>query len=223
MKISDIAALPVQAGAALRHARLFHPSGVLATGTIERVAPPNEGLPVPSGDVVGRVSKAVGLPDSWPDIVGLAWRMTDPESGRPWDVLLASTFGEGIGRLLLRPVASWSDVSFTSLMPLRYGDGLWWVRARMTTVLDVAGLPLSAAEDRIAGDGELEFDIEQAAGTGEFHPLATLTLRARAPKGEDVSFDPTHNSAPGVRLFPGWLTDFREAAYRRSREGRDAE
>jgi hypothetical protein len=222
MKISDIAALPVQAGAALRHARLFHPSGVLATGTIERVAPPNEGLPVPSGDVVGRVSKAVGLPDSWPDIVGLAWRMTDPESGRPWDVLLASTLGDGIGRVLLRPVATWSDVSFTSLMPLRYRDGLWWVRARMTTVLDAAGLPLSAAEDRIAGGG-LEFDIEQAAGTGEFHPLAKLTLSARAPRGEDVSFDPTRNSAPGVRLFPGWLTDFREAAYRRSREGRDAE
>jgi hypothetical protein len=224
MKISDIAALPVQAGAALRHGRLFHPSGVLATGTVERVAPPNEGLPVPSGDVVGRVSKAVGLPDSWPDIVGLAWRMTPTESpGRPWDMLLASTFGGGIGRVLLRPVGSWSDVSFTSLMPLRYRDGLWWVRARMKTVLDVAGLPLSAVEDRIAGGGELEFDIEQAAGTGEFHPLAKLTLHARTPEGRDVSFDPTRNSAPGVQLFPGWLTDFREAAYRRSRHGRDAE
>ncbi|MGA5462868.1 phosphodiesterase [Mycobacterium sp. NPDC050041] len=223
MKISDIAALPVEAGAALRHRRLFHPSGVLATGTIERVAPPNEGLPMPSGDVVGRVSKGVGLPGSWPDIVGLAWRMTLPDSpASPWDVLLVSTVGDGIGRVLLRPVATWSDVSFTSLMPLRYRDGLWWVRARMTTVLDVAGLPLSAAEDQIAGGG-LAFDIEQAAGTGEFHPLATLTLQARAPEGEDVSFDPTRNSAPGVRLFPGWLTDFREAAYRRSREGRDAE
>lgn len=178
---------------------------------------------MPSGDVVGRVSKAVGLPGSWPDIVGLAWRMTAPDpAGSHWDVLLASTVGDGIGRVLLRPVATWSDVSFTSLMPLRYRDGLWWVRARLTTALDVAGLPLSAAEDQIAGGG-LSFDIEQAAGTGGFHPLATLTLQARAPKGEDVSFDPTRNSAPGVHLFPGWLTDFREAAYRRSREGRDAE
>lgn len=217
MKLSDIAALPAEAGAALRQARLFHPAGVLARGNLERTAPPREGLPMPSGDVVGRVSKAVGLPGAWPDIVGLAWRMTTPD---PWDVLLASTVGGGIGRVLLRPVAAWSDISFTSLMPLRYDDGLWWVRATMTTVLDVDGLPLSAVEERIERDG-VSFDIEQAAGTGDFRPLARLTLTETTPAGVDVSFDPTRNSAPGVRLFPGWLTDFREAAYRRSREGRD--
>jgi hypothetical protein len=31
------------------------------------------------------------------------------------------------------------------------------------------------------------------------------------------------HSHPDVELSPGWLTGFRQAAYRRSREGRDAE
>src|SRR5687768_5840019 len=96
VQISDIAALPVQLGSAVRNRRLFHPVGVLADGTIERLAPPGEGLPIKSGDVIGRVSKAVGLPGAVPDIAGLAWRM-EPTGPTPWDVLLASTVR---GRLL---------------------------------------------------------------------------------------------------------------------------
>jgi len=44
--ISDVAALPIRLGAAMRHRRLFHPEGVLAEGTLERVAAPGEGLPI---------------------------------------------------------------------------------------------------------------------------------------------------------------------------------
>jgi hypothetical protein len=223
VKLSDIAALPVEVGAALRHRRLFHPDGVLATGRIERVAPEGEGLPLESGDAVGRVSKAIGLPGRWPDLIGLAWRMTTPEHPtRPWDVLLVSTVGAGLGRVLLRPVLSWSDISFTSLMPLEYGDGVWWVRARLTTPIAAAGLSLAAASDQIAAGG-LEFEIAQAAGTAPFRPLARLTLNSPVDPDLDVSFDPTQNTAPGVRLYPGWLTDFRRAAYLRSREGRNAD
>jgi hypothetical protein len=107
-------------------------------------------------------------------------------------------------------------------MPLSYGDGVWWVRGKLATPLDGSGLSLAAASDRIAAGG-LEFDISQAAGTGEFRPLARLTLDTPVADGLDVSFDPTQNSAPGVRLYPGWLTDFRRAAYLRSREGRNAD
>jgi len=55
--ISEIAALPVRMGAAVRNRRLFHPDGVLARGTLTRIAPLSEGLPMTSGDIVGRVSK----------------------------------------------------------------------------------------------------------------------------------------------------------------------
>lgn len=216
VQISDIAALPVRLGSAVRGRRLFHPVGVLAEGTLERLAPAGEGLPLQSGDVIGRISKAVGLPGALPDIAGVAWR-TQPTSAAPWDVLLASTVG---GRLLLAPVTQWTGTTFSSLMPFRHDDGVWWLRARLTTEIDVAGLPLDAIRSHLGSTG-VEFAIDQAAGTGDFLPLARLTLQR--PHVEDVSFDPILHTDPSVRPLPQWLSDFRRAAYRRSREGRDAD
>jgi hypothetical protein len=172
-----------------------------------------------SGDVVGRVSKGVGLPGALPDIAGLAWRMPPTsQAAPPWDVLLASTFRQ---RLLLAPVSNWS-ATFSSLMPLAHGGGRWWVQARLATHIGQVGLSLDTVRDRIATNG-MEFDIEQAAGTGRFRPLARLTLHTLAADVGDLAFDPTVHSHPDVELSPGWLTGFRQAAYRRSREGRDAE
>lgn len=219
VKVSDVLALPVELGAAVRHRRLFHPNGVLARGRIERRAPEGRGLPVESGDVIARVSKAVGLPGAIPDFAGLAWRMT--VDGRPWDVLLAST-GPGLTRVLLRPALSWGEVTYSSLMPLRHQGDVWWVRGRLVTELDGPGMSLDTIKDRLSR-GDLTYDIEQAPGTGAFEPLARLTLGEVIPPDHDVSFDPTLNSAPGVELSPRWLTSFRRAAYKRSREGRDAE
>ena len=68
--------------------------------------------------------------------------------------------------------------------------------------------------------GEVDFDIEQAAGTGEFLPLARLTLRHVDPSRDDIGFGPVLHATPEVQLIPLWLSDFRRAAYRRSREGR---
>jgi hypothetical protein len=220
VQLSDIAALPVRLGAAVRSRRLFHPAGVLAAGDLERIAAPGEGLPLASGHVVSRVSKGVGLPGSVPDIAGVAWRMP-PQSAiaPPWDVLLASTFRS---RILLAPVGRWSDASFSSLMPFRFDGGVWWLRARLATRIDMAGLSLDTIRSRIGLSG-IDIDIEQAAGTGEFLPLARLALRTLAPNMGDVAFDPVLHLHPDVTLLPEWLTGFRRAAYRRSREGRDAE
>ena len=230
MKASDLASLPIEWGAALRHRRLFHPAGVLADGQIDRVAPPSVGLPVQSGPVVGRLSKAVGTPGSWPDAAGLAWRMKADASGdEPWDVLLV-TAGLGAAaavpnRLLLHAVTGWSNTRYSSLMPLEYRGDLWWVRARMVTDIAAVGLALDSVVDALSA-GEIEFCVEQARGTDGFQQLARLRLTAVRPvteSDEDVSFDPVRNTAPGVRLWPQWLRDFRRLAYRRSREGRDDE
>lgn len=220
--LSDVLALPFGAASAIRHRRVFHPNGVLASGAIERVAPPGEGLPVMSCDVLGRVSKAIGLPGATPDIVGLAWKTPPQEpSAPPWDVLMASTGAGGVGRVLLRPVTSWPGVVLTTLMPLGYQGGVWWLRARLVTSFVTPELSMAAVTNQF-GRGGLEFDIEQAAGTGEFHQLARLRLTEVVP-GRDMAFDPTLNTAPGVQLLPRWLTHFRRAAYRRSRQGRHAE
>jgi hypothetical protein len=221
VQASDIATLPIRLGAAARHRRLFHPDGVLAEGILERIAPPDEGLPMNSCDVIGRVSKGIGLPGTLPDIAGLAWRIPPPPDLRsctPWDVLLASTVAHS--RLVLGPARSWSGTTFSSLMPLRFKDTLWWVRARVVTKIDEPGLSLDTISNQI-DTGELEFDIEQAAGTGGFLPLARLTLRHLDPSRDDIAFDPTLHSDPEVELVPHWLSDFRRVAYRRSRQGRD--
>jgi hypothetical protein len=221
--ISDLAALPVRLGSAIRSRRLFHPVGVLAEGRLERLAAPGEGLPMENGDVTGRVSKAAGLPGALPDIAGLAWRMPPQSPGAtPWDVLLASSPGGGVGRVALTPVASWTRTTFSSLMPFRFEGGLWWLRARLITPIDARGTSLDTIRNRIRSTG-LDFDIDQAAGTGGFLPLARLTLRTVIPDRNSVAFDPVLHTGPGVALSPQWLTDFRRAAYQRSREGRDAE
>lgn len=230
MKASDIAALPIAAAAALRQRRLFHPVGVLANGSIERLAPPDDGLPVESGAIVGRISKAVGTPGALPDAAGLAWRMPAVAfAATPWDVLLVSAgFGSNASvpnRVALRAVTSWAEAHYSSLLPLRYRDELWWIRARGLPSVGGLGLSLPAARQRIVNSG-LEFHVEQARGGANFEPLATLKLTEVVPLAQqdrnDVSFDPVRHSARGVQVRPEWLRNLSARAYRSSREGRDA-
>ncbi|MBV9089063.1 MAG: phosphodiesterase [Mycobacteriaceae bacterium] len=221
MDASDLLALPLKLGSAIRRRRVFHPVGVMARGSLERLAPPGEGLPVESSDVVARVSKGVGLPGALPDIAGLAVRIPPrPFAATPWDLLLASA----VARVVLLPVTSWSDVSLSSLMPLRHQDGYWWVGARLVTEIDDAGLSLDSIRRQISHGG-VQFDLQQACGRAPFQPLARLSLSELAvgDASHDVAFDPSIHSAPDVRLAPEWLTDLRRRAYQRSREGRAAD
>ena len=135
-------------------------------------------------------------------------------------MLLASTFGSS--RIVLAPVTSWSGATFSSLMPLRYRGRVWWLRARLATEIGTQGLALDTIETEIDSGG-IQFDIEQAAGRGEFRPLARLTLRHVDPSRDDIAFDPALHRDCDVQLVPRWLADFRRAAYRRSREGREAQ
>jgi hypothetical protein len=218
---SDLVALPLKLGSAIRHRRVFHPVGVMANGTLERSAPPGEGLPVDSTEVVARVSKGIGSPGPLPDIAGLAVRIPpQPFAATPWDMLLASA----VARVVLRPVATWSGASLSSLMPLRYQGSYWWVRARIVTEIAEPGLSLDSISAHIR-DGSVQFDLQQASGTSEFRPMAHLTLNEVTSEGasQEIAFDPTIHSAPDVKLAPEWLTDLRRRAYQRSREGRDAD
>jgi hypothetical protein len=221
VQISDLAALPVKFGAAARGRRLFHPVGVLAEGTLERTALDSEGLPMRSSDVIGRVSKGIGVPGGRPDIAGLAFRIPPPQDLRscgPWDVLLASTLARN--RFALAPVTSWSGATFSSLMPLRYRGRVWWLRARLATDIGSHDLALDSIESEINSEG-IQFDIEQAEFRNEFRPLARLTLRNVDPSCDDIAFDPALHTDCDVQLLPRWLADFRRASYRRSRQGRD--
>jgi hypothetical protein len=150
------------------------------------------------------------------DIAGLAFRMPPGAfAATPWDVLLASAGSGLLTRVVLQPVTSWSGVSCSSVMPLGYEGGVWWLRARMASGMDGAGLSLDTITDRL-GRGGVPFDVEHANGTGGFRPLARLSLDEVIPTDDPasgVSFDPTLHCPPGVKLLPGWLTDVRRLAY----------
>lgn len=224
MNVSDLVAKPFQCGSALRGRRFFHPVGVLAEGSIERVAPAAEGLPIPSSDVVARLSKAIGTPGALPDFIGLAFRVAPQQAATtPWDILLVTAGSNALARAVaLRPATSWTGQTLTSLMPLRYRGAVWWLRAQTISAVNCFGLSLDCVRGAIEHDG-IQFTIDQACGRGNFAPLARLTLTGVIDPEPDVSFDPVVNTAPGVSLYPGWLADLRARAYRRSRDGRDAE
>jgi len=220
MSLSDLTTLPLKVGAALRDRRVFHPTGVLCAGTVTRVAPEGQGLPLVSGEVVGRISKGAGTPGALPDFAGLAWRMQrDADARVPWDVLMVSA----TARVVLRPATSWTEAQYSTLMPLGYRDGVYWLRAQLVT--PIAGLSVDAVRERLTG-AAVEFEVEQARGGRPFTPLATLRFD-RALCGDepecDQPFDPTVRSGAQVVLLPHWLTTLRRSAYRNSREGRGAE
>lgn len=221
MSISDLTTLPLKAVAALRDRRVFHPTGVLCAGTVTRLAPDGEGLPVVSGDIVGRISKGAGTPGSLPDFAGLAWRMQrDADAQVPWDVLMVSS----TARVVLRPTRSWPAAQYSTLMPLGYRGAVYWLRAHLQTPITGEGLALSAVRDQLS-TGTVDFAVEQARGGGPFTALATLTFDRVLCGDEpecDQPFDPTVRSGAEVTLLPGWLTSLRRSAYRNSREGRGA-
>jgi hypothetical protein len=226
VKVQDIVALPFAWGSAIRGKKFFHPLGVVAEGSLDRIAPEGRGLPIPSGQVIARFSKATGTPGALPDFLGLAIRVPSPHpDAGPWDVLLVSA-GSGVltRALALRPVTSWTGQNLSTLMPLNYEGEKWWVRARIETEIDGSGLSLEDVRERI-DHGGVHVAIEQARGSSTFENLARLTLTSvvELQSGEDISFDPVLNTAPGVQLYPGWLSDLRASAYARSRDGRDAD
>jgi hypothetical protein len=223
VNVSNLVTKPFQWGAAVRGRRFFHPVGVLAEGFIERIAPAADGLPLPSSEVVARVSKAAGTPGALPDFVGLAFRVgPQEETTNPWDVLLVSAGSGVLARAVaLRPTASWTGQTLTSLMPFRYRGSVWWLRAQSISTVNGFGLSLDSIRRAIDGGG-IDFAIDQACGRGDFAPLARLTLTGVLDRGPDVSFDPVANTAPGLSLYPEWLADLRARAYQRSRDGRNA-
>lgn len=178
-------------------------------------------LPIASSSVLARVSKAAGTPGPLQGFVGPAVRL---QASTPWDVLVVSSGSGVLARAVaLRPATSWTGQTMTGLMPFGYRGRTWWLRARLCSDIDGPGLSLAAVRRLVAGG--IEMAPDQARGRGDFTPLARLRMTGPfdpAP-GEDVSLDPVVNLAPGLNLRPAWLAGLRESAYRRSREGRDAE
>jgi len=162
-------------------------------------------LDMPGEDeVLVRLSRALGLPRGWPDVLGLALRIpTGPASHG--DLLFATTGTGALSRFLLRPTRAEPQASrYTTLLPYRTPSG-----------------PLLLAAQPAAAERHLE--LSWATPTGRWHPFAELTL-PREPTGDEpeplVSFDPMLNVIPGLVPYD-WHRRLREYAYAGARQARE--
>lgn len=146
-------------------------------------------------DVVVRLSTGIGMPDGWPDILGLALRLPGP--GGPADVLLSTTGSGRLTRFLPRPTRTRDGRTFGSLLPLR----------------GPKGPVLLAATERSPST----FALAHATLTGPWREFGRLELRG--PAEGEPSFHPVDNTPSGFGQYR-WVALLRAPAYRTARRSR---
>lgn len=232
---------------ALRPDRPIHPKGTSLIGELTRhgvgeAASP--GLPrersglswldSPGTDQVqARFSRSIGLPDSLPDILGLAVRLA-PGPGRSSDDGLAGGFGVGASggdilfattgwgfpaRFLLVPKLDVSAARFTTLMPYKGAEGPVLLGLRTLSLPPRAtGRAETGGDFRASlAEGEWVLALNFARPGGRWVHAGTLKLRA-APGQDDTPdrFDPIEHPLPGAETYP-WTRRLREHSYRTAR------
>lgn len=204
----------------LRPERPIHPTGVALTGSIERhPLGPLSGIrwiDTPgSGPVSARLSRSVGTPAGWPDIIGLALRIAT-ETG-PADVLLASTPMSWPGRLLLTPHRHASSTKLTSLMPYKGTAGPVLLAARP----DRSEPRLPATPEAFRGalaEGTWTLGLYHARPAGPWTRFGTLALTLDPDRSDtSVRFDPLARRLPGAENY-GWASRLREPSYAAARK-----
>jgi hypothetical protein len=199
----------------IRPERPIHPAGLHLHGRLDR-----EGGPFPSGiawldaagsdDVQARLSRSVGLPPGWPDIVGLALRIT--VDGVPADILLASTGMSRAGRYVLRMRRSVGRAALTTMMPYQGSAGPVQLAAR--TLRPHGPLPAEPQGFcRALGGTEWVLGLYHGRPDAPWQRFATLTLRPSA-QAEDtpMRFDPMEHPIPGAGTY-SWTQALREPSY----------
>lgn len=202
-----------------RQKRPIHPQGVSLAGTIERFGATDSGLSwIDTPGIVplhARLSRSVGLPKSWPDIIGLGLRISD--DGGSFDILLASTGMSRVGRFLLLPHKLASSARQTSLMPYRGSHGPVLLAARTLEPSD----PLPSGPEGFRstlGARDWQLALYFASPSGEWNRFGTLFLRADAARVDtDLRFDPVLNPLPGAGIYR-WTSRLRVPSYATARK-----
>jgi hypothetical protein len=203
-----------------RRGRPVHPSGVALVGHLQRIPAAGERsgiawLDEPGiGVVRARYSRGLGLPESWPDILGLALRVE--EQGAPCDVLLASTGVSTLGRFLVFFRRRVDRAALGSMMPYKGSRGPIVLSAR--TLLSPVPLPGSLPAFRQALDGGLwRLGLYWARPSGHWFQFGILELQLDPDRPEHANrHDPVLNAPPGARTYD-WTRNLRERSYRLAR------
>ncbi len=149
-----------------------------------------------------RWSRAMGLPDGWPDFEGLALRFAAETAGGG-DLLLASTGTCKVARhvLLLR------------------GAGRHGVLSSLIPVASQAGPLLFRATPVDDADPPQRYRISVAVGLSDWDDVAVLDA-AWGPD-QPIRFDPVTRPLAGIRQYAG-VTALREPAYALARKAASA-
>jgi hypothetical protein len=183
--------------ALVRRDRALHPEGVAGAGRLEVTAPrPDLGVPLLAErgprSCVARWSRAAGLPDSWPDVEGMALRFHDDG-----ELLLAATGTGRVGRFLLRPRVAGRFGTLGTLLPVATDLG--------PTLF--ALIPAKESEDGPPS----RYDFLVAVATGDWSEVGHLDV----DWGPDLDdrFDPVAHPVQGTRQY-AVVSTLRRPAYR---------
>jgi hypothetical protein len=188
----------VHAASAVRGERVIHAKGDAFHGTLT-LLPGASALRAPlvqgpqERPVLVRFSRGAGLPDTLPDVLGLAIRIPDADgAGHPQDLMLSTGGGSPLLRRMLVPRRDYRRSTYTSLISYQVAG----------RDLLVGALPEDAG-----------FLLATAAGGAAWEPFARLVIGAplAAEQARRLSFS-ILNDAGGLRIGGRWRS-VRAGAY----------
>ena len=208
---------------ALRGKRIFHPHGLVFEAVFEpyaRSAPAGvELFDRGQRPALVRCSRALGLPEPAPDVLGFAIRFPDAYGpDRHQDLLCVTSFDAPVGHHALVPATGFFARPYSTLLVYRLPEGV-----RLFGVLPLGtGPPIGPVLEQIADAaraGTATFELAVAPVSGRFEGVGTIRLGEQLPpeRGERLRFNP-RNSGGGI-LPTGPLMGVRDAAYRGSQRG----
>jgi len=191
--------------------KAFHPVGCAfqACLEIDGDEPLGEGLlPTGSHPAVLRLSRGVGFPDPWPDILGLALRV-DLGADRSFDLLFNSAGRGPAGKHLMLPARRFFERPYSTL--LGYDNGADRVVVGLIPPAAPGDGP-TLSELRKTWDLEYAvFEVVVAARGGDWRRAGRLVVGEACPEAAVLSFDPWN--VPGPAKPGGFLNWLRTWAY----------
>jgi len=215
------AAAVMGVASAVRRKRVFHPDGAAVRATLQATGA-HHGAPLldeaGTHDAVVRLSRGVGLPESLPDFLGFALRVTDAHGpGLHQDLLLVSSASRPGLRHSLLPVRSFAHDRYSTVVPYRVGSRTVLFGARR---LEDDAPDETHVSDLREGTSSMRFALEVAELRGPWEPVGVVELGAPLPEheGRALRFDPS-NSGGGIEPV-GVVQAVRRLAYRSSQAAR---
>lgn len=195
----------------LRHARIFHPRGALHKGTLTIADTAN--LPAcllftkpTTYPIVARLSRGIGLPLLFPDILGFALRIPDVYGPNLHQDILMVTSGKGkILRYAMLFKYNFSSSFFSTILLYKISDKKY-----------LFGIIPSKE-----GTGENKaFTLAIASPFGQWQSVGKIQLEEILPKEESIKirYNPW-NTGDEIQPY-GFLQRLRKHVYIASQEGR---